>query len=199
MEGQRQPIARARQRSQEATRIALIEAATGLFAAHGIAGTRTADIARAAGVAVGTVYLHFKDKDALLKAVLKLALGRLKQELIRFPPSSATPVQDKMVALASFTENFPDLASVLFDGGNLSTIPGQEALDFLTQSQERGLQEGVTKGYYRGDLNRALAARAMVGSLVQVLRWWAKHPEMATRQEVIKALTVLRLEGLGVR
>ena len=75
MEGERQPVAGARRRSQEATRNALIEAAAGLFAAHGSAGTRTADIARAAGVAVGTVYLHFKDKDALLKEVLRVALG----------------------------------------------------------------------------------------------------------------------------
>ena len=104
-----------------------------------------------------------------------------------------------MVALASFTEHFPDLARVLFDGGNLSTTPGREALDFLTLSQERGLTEGVARGYYRGDLNSALAARAMVGSLVQLLGWWAQTPEAATREEVIEALTVLRLEGLGAR
>jgi len=199
MEGERQPIAGARRRSQEATRNSLLEAAAGLFAAQGSDGTRTADIARQAGVAVGTVYLHFKDKDTLLKEVLKLALGRLKQELLKFPPSSPTPVRDKMVALVSFTEHFPDLARVLFHGGNLATTPGREALDFLTVSQERGLTDGVSKGYYRGDLNSALAARAMVGSMVQVLGWWAHQPEVATREEVIEALTVLRLEGLGFR
>lgn len=199
MQGEPQPLPGARRRSQESTRQRLLEAATTLFARQGAAHTRTADIARLAEVAVGTVYLHFQDKDALLKEVLRLALARLKQELLKSPSPSQQPVRDKMVALAAFTEHFPDLAAVLFSGSSLSTTPGQEALDFLTQSQERGLLEGVSHGYYRGDINSAVAARAMVGSLVQVLGWWARFPEAATREEVIEALTVLRLDGLRTR
>lgn len=197
MQGERESIANARQRSQETTRQRLLECAAQLFAAYGSVGTRTGDIARAAEVAVGTVYLHFKDKDALLKEVLRLALTRLRQELAQNSPQSSSPVRDKMLALASFTEKFPDLAAVLFNGGNLSTTPGQEALGFLTMSQERGLTEGVSLGYYRGDLNSAIAARAMVGSMVQVLGWWARHPEAATSEEIVQVLTVLRMEGLG--
>ncbi len=193
------PTNNARQRSQEATRNRLLESAAQLFSVNGSKKTRTIDIARDAQVAVGTVYLHFKDKDALLKEVLKVALARLKQEIAKYPPESSLLVENKMTALASFTEHFPHLAGVLFDGGNLATSPGKEAFDFLTASQERGLLEGVAQGYYRGDLHSGLAARAMVGSLVQVLSWWVKNPEVVTKQEVINTLTSLRLEGLGPR
>lgn len=189
----------ARQRSQADTRNRLLESAARLFAEKGSKNTRTADIATSSQVAVGTLYLHFKTKDVLLKEVLKLALNRLKQEIAKFPPDSMNPVLNKMEALASFTEHFPDLAAVLFDGGNLSTTPGQEVQDFLTSSQERGLLEGVAQGYYRGDINSALTARAMVGSLTQVLWWWAKNPELVTKKEVIDTLTTLRLEGLSPR
>lgn len=189
----------ARQRSQADTRNRLLESAAQLFAEKGSKNTRTTDIAQSSQVAIGTVYLHFKSKDALLKEVLKEALNRLKQEIAKYPPESDHLVRNKMAALATFTEHFPSLAAVLFDGGNLATRPGTEVLDFLTSSQERGLLEGVAKGYYRGDLNSGLAARAMVGSLTQVLWWWAKNPEVATKEEVIDSLTTMRLEGLGPR
>lgn len=189
----------ARQRSQADTRNRLLESAAHLFAEKGSKNTRTVDVAKTSGVAVGTVYLHFKNKDALLKEVLKEALTRLKQEIVKYPHESDNLVRHKMAALATFTEHFPHLATVLFDGGNLATSPGNEAMEFLTASQERGLLEGVAKGYYRGDLNSALAARAMVGSLIQVLGWWAKNPEAVTKEEVIEALTAMRMEGLGPR
>ena len=186
----------ARQRSQADTRRRLLESAAQLFAEKGSKNTRTTDVAKRSQVAVGTVYLHFKSKDSLLKEVLREALARLKQEIAKFPLDTNNVVRNKMAALATFTAHFPDLAAVLFDGGNLSTIPGREVLDFLTASQERGLLDGVANGYYRGDLNSGLAARAMVGSLVFVLAWWAKNPELATLEEVIETLTSMRLEGL---
>ncbi len=189
----------ARQRSQQATRLRLLESAARLFAKKGSKNTRTNDIAQNAEVAVGTVYLHFKDKDALLKEVLKEALTRLKQEIAKYPSDSNNLVWNKMAALASFTEHFPNLAAVLFDGSNLATTPGKEAFDFLASSQERGLIEGIAKGYYRGDIHSGLAARAMVGSLIQVLSWWVKNPEAVTKEEVIESLTSLRLEGLAPR
>ena len=55
----------------EATREALIEAATGLFVERGFSGTALADVASAAQVTGGAVYHHFADKRALFEAVLE--------------------------------------------------------------------------------------------------------------------------------
>lgn len=200
MEGKLEKLPNARQRSQADTRARLLETAAQLFAKHGSTKTTTKDLASGAGVAVGTVYLHFKDKDELLQAVLKTALARLKQELGKQSPSESdgpTLVREKMEGLASFTQRFPDLAAVLFDAGNLTTAPGREALDFLTKSQENGLMAGITAGYYRGDLHSGLAARAMVGILLQVLGWWGQNPQAVSKTEVIEVLTEMRLNGLG--
>jgi AcrR family transcriptional regulator len=199
MENLETPSPNARQRSQKETWNRLLESSARLFAEKGSKNTRTADIAKDAQVAVGTVYLHFKDKDALLKEVLKIALTRLKQEIAKYPTSGDTMIKDKMEALASFTIHFPELARVLFDGSNLSTTPGKEAMAFLVQSQEKGLIEGVAMGYYRGDLHPGLAARAMVGSFVTVLNWWAQNPEVISQDEVVRSLTSLRMEGLSPR
>ena len=51
-------------RAQKATarREAILAAALDEFAAQGFAATRLDDVARRAGVAKGTIYLHFRDK-----------------------------------------------------------------------------------------------------------------------------------------
>jgi len=58
-----------RRREPEEKRARLLEAARRLFAERGYAATTTADLARAAGMAEGTVFHHFGSKDALLAAV----------------------------------------------------------------------------------------------------------------------------------
>ncbi|MFE6049405.1 TetR/AcrR family transcriptional regulator [Kitasatospora sp. NPDC056446] len=50
-------------------RARLLDAATEVFAARGI-GVPTEEIARAAGVGVGTLFRHFPTKEALLEAVM---------------------------------------------------------------------------------------------------------------------------------
>lgn len=202
MEGQPEKLAGARQRSQVETRSRLLQAAVTLWAKNGSTNTTTKDLASAAGVAVGTVYLHFKDKEALLEEVLKIALRHLKQELARTATRETDGralVRQKMQGLTNFTIAYPEMAAVLFDAGNLSTRAGREAQDFLTKSQESGLVAGIAAGHYRGDLNAALTARALVGILVQVLGAWARDPALASAEEVVQVLTELRIHGLNPR
>lgn len=199
MEGQPQKPPNARQRSQKETRERLLAAAAELFAKNGCIKTTTKELANQAEVSVGTVYLHFQDKDALLQEVLKTSLVHLKQELGKIQPGETdgfSIVQAKMNGLANFTRRFPDLAAVLFDPGNLASRPGREAADFLTRSQENGLMAGISAGYYRGDLHSGLAAKALVGILVQILGWWARNHKAASQTEIVEILTELRMNGL---
>lgn len=52
-------------------RKAIIDAALDEFAEKGFATARMEDIARRAGVAKGTIYLNFSDKEALFEAIVK--------------------------------------------------------------------------------------------------------------------------------
>src|SRR3954471_24804261 len=60
-----------RSRLREATSAAILDAAEETFAQKGLASATMNDIAAAAGVAVGTLYNHFKDRDALLATLLQ--------------------------------------------------------------------------------------------------------------------------------
>lgn len=56
---------------REATRGAIIRAATALFGRHGFAATSVDQLAAKAGVAKGAVYHHFATKEALFEAVFE--------------------------------------------------------------------------------------------------------------------------------
>lgn len=63
------PVKPTQQRRSEQTVRRLIDAATTLLDREGLEGTTIPKIAKAAGVAVGTVYVRFADRDALLRTV----------------------------------------------------------------------------------------------------------------------------------
>ncbi|MBW2939657.1 TetR family transcriptional regulator [Zhongshania aquimaris] len=54
----------------EITRARILDAAGKLFAIQGITRTRLTDIAGEAGVTRGAIYWHFKDKEALIEAMM---------------------------------------------------------------------------------------------------------------------------------
>jgi AcrR family transcriptional regulator len=58
---------------KEATNAAILAAARSLFLEHGVEGTSTRDIAKAAGVGVGTVFNYFESKEHLALAIASAA------------------------------------------------------------------------------------------------------------------------------
>jgi AcrR family transcriptional regulator len=83
-------------------REAIIEAALDEFIARGYAATRLDDVAKRAGVAKGTIYLHFKDKEALFQELVRTALVPLIGRLAAPPPAGGSV----RAALESFAQTF---------------------------------------------------------------------------------------------
>jgi len=80
-------------------RQAIIEAALDEFIARGFAATRLDDIAKRAGVAKGTIYLHFKDKESMFEELVRTAIVPLVTRLTA-PPSPGGTVRDAIERLA---------------------------------------------------------------------------------------------------
>src|SRR6266498_988459 len=57
-----------------AKRDAILRAAIDVFAERGFFNAQVADVARAAGVAAGTVYLYFRGKDDLLISIFERSM-----------------------------------------------------------------------------------------------------------------------------
>ena len=83
-------------------RQAIIDAAFDTFIEQGFAATRLDDVAKRAGVAKGTIYLHFKDKQALFEELVRSAIVPLASRLMAPPPATGSI----RAVLENFVDNF---------------------------------------------------------------------------------------------
>jgi AcrR family transcriptional regulator len=83
-------------------RQAIIDAALDEFISRGFTATRLDDIAQRAGVAKGTIYLHFKDKESMFEELIRTALVPLIGRL-HAPPAVGGSVRD---AIEGFARTF---------------------------------------------------------------------------------------------
>src|ERR1700742_3509420 len=80
-------------------RAAIVEAAFDEFVARGFTATRIDDIAKRAGVAKGTIYLHFKDKESMFEELVRTAIVPLVARLAA-PPAQGGTVREAVERLA---------------------------------------------------------------------------------------------------
>jgi AcrR family transcriptional regulator len=83
----------------EARRAAILDAALGLFGRYGYRRTSIDDIAREAGIAKGTVYLSFRSKDEVFRALSESLVERMLAEA-RAASEGPGPVERRLLAMA---------------------------------------------------------------------------------------------------
>lgn len=88
-----------RRRRKDARPAELLEAALALFVEKGFAATRSEEVAKAAGVSKGTLYLYFPSKEELLKAVIQHFLGAEIEAGIQEAAAADGPVAEVMEQL----------------------------------------------------------------------------------------------------
>lgn len=138
----------------------ILEAARKVFATKGFNDATMDDIATAAGVAKGTVYLYYKAKRDVYFAALKFGLQQMYAVLAEELEGVSAP-EDKLraligVKLAYFDENRDFFKIYYSELGNICIHPG--ALDtefkalYLEQAKviESILKEGARKKVLRG-------------------------------------------------
>lgn len=86
----------------EESRAAILKAAVGEFAEHGVAGARTDAIARAAHVNKALLYYYFKDKDALYEAVLDHVFSGLRARVVPVLESKLPPREKMLEYLGAY-------------------------------------------------------------------------------------------------
>jgi AcrR family transcriptional regulator len=80
-------------------RAAIVEAALDEFIARGFTATRLDDVAKRAGVAKGTIYLHFKDKESMFEELIRTAIVPLVGRL-QAPPPVGGSIRDALEGFA---------------------------------------------------------------------------------------------------
>ena len=162
---------------------AIIEAAMDEFIARGFAATRLDDVAKRAGVAKGTIYLHFKDKEALFEDLIRTAIVPLVNQLGAGPPPVGASVRDM---IEGFARTFIQEVTTTRRGDIVRLIVAEgprfpEIADFyyreLVSKGLAGMRAAISLGIARGEIKhkdlaefpQILIAPAMVAVIWQSL------------------------------
>lgn len=177
------------------------------FARHGFHGTRISDVARAAGVADGTIYLYFDSKNELLAEVFAAAMTRFTQVGQGRLWQDAHPVRqiERLVELhLELLGEDRDLAIVFQVGlrhsvqflSELSRGTLRTYLETIAGIVERGQLEGC----FVRDLAPLEAAKMVFGVLDELATNWVlsdRNYRLASKTPQAQAF-VLRALGANV-
>ncbi|WP_417497793.1 TetR/AcrR family transcriptional regulator [Maricaulis sp.] len=195
-------MAVSRKDQKDATRERLVSAGATIFAADGVQGARIADIAREAGVAMGTLYTHFADKEALFLEVMRAGKQSVLEGLALARESSDTREgRDRaaMEGVVAFAQIYGPLFRLMLSRGAGDPVQ-REVVDAITALRVAELIEGQAEGWARADLDPEAAARCEVGAVFHLLDWWIDNPGRFTPAALVEQLCSVRrlgIEGAG--
>ncbi len=160
-------------------REAILRAAIKVFAQKGYFNSKVADIAGAAGIADGTVYLYFKSKDEILHSIFDRAMDDFISEGEREITELEEP-QEKLRRIAELhLEKLGadrDLAIVFQIELRGSTKFMEEFsaagfADYLKIIQQT-IEDGQKSGVFRKDLKPVVGAKILYGALDEMVTNW---------------------------
>jgi AcrR family transcriptional regulator len=189
---------RAAERARASTRARLRASGQKLLAERGLHAVTSHEIANAAGVAAGTFYLHFKDKEELFRELVSEAMAELESRL----ECAVGPVREqaepaaraRAETLLAFAEEHAELVRLAFGSGAQASSVGADALDQFVIRLEREIAASRFKA--KAGMHPGVTAQAIVGMWARVAIWWAESPGRAPRAEVLETLVDLQLSGI---
>lgn len=157
------PTAR-RSTQRQATRRQLVDAALRVVAEHGFAGATTAAIAKASGKAHGTVFVHFRSREALVDEVVREIGDAISRRLAPAQgelPAVAAVLDAHLAALAEHEVLYARLlgeAATLPPAARARIFALQSGIAFrLRKAYERELAQGRVR-----KLDRTLLANTWI-------------------------------------
>lgn len=199
-------------RRREARPAEIIAAALECFAAHGYAGTRIEDIARQAGVTVGTVYRYFSGKAALFEAVITQSIAPTLSRgevLARRRGEQADRLLKRLVLgwwrLVHRRARAGIVRMVVAEAANFPELTRVYVREIIARAEDilaRALELGVTRGEFRPhDVHataRALSHLVLFGVLYDhALQPFDERYVDATRS--LEAMLDVVVDGIRVR
>lgn len=183
----------------------ILEAAVKIFAEQGFFQSTISQIAKEAGVADGTIYLYFKNKDDILVHFFsykaKQIFNRFREDVDR-----ADNAIDKLRSLVRrHLDEFQrdrDMAVVYQVEIHQSRRLIEEQikamsklyLNIITEIVERGQEEGCL----RKDLYVSLVKRFILGAIDEVINTWLHAGSQYDLSSMAEPLVDLFIRGIGI-
>jgi len=158
----------------------ILRAAIKVFARNGFHATRVSEVAKAAGVADGTIYLYFESKEELLVSLFEDRVEKLLAFMAeRLPTFDSAPerlraVIDMQLGLLEGERDLAEVITVILRQSTrlMKEFAAPKFTAYL-DAIARIIQEGQAAGDFRTDVSPHIAARAIFGSLDGIALTWA--------------------------
>ena len=184
----------------------ILEAAVKVFARQGFHQSTVAEIAKEAGVADGTIYLYFKNKDDILVQFFSF---RAKQVFVSFREEvdRAQTSVDKLrnlvrCHLAEFQRDRDGAVVYQVETHQNSRLAeaqiremSQMYRDLISEIVEHGQEEGTI----RKDLYVGLVKRFIIGAVDEVINTWLHSDGEYDLASMADPLVELFIKGIGQR
>ncbi|HYE72751.1 MAG TPA: TetR/AcrR family transcriptional regulator [Blastocatellia bacterium] len=182
----------------------ILRAAIEVFARAGYFNAKVAEVARAAGVADGTVYLYFKNKDDLLISIF----NTMMDVFIAQAQTELAAIDDPREQLRHFArlhlsslEQDRDLAIVF-------QVELRQSTKFMEQFSETKLAEymkilreilerGQKRNVFRAQPNSKLVAKVIFGALDEMATNWVLSHNNYRLTSMVEPLMNIFLNGIG--
>lgn len=185
-------------------RDAILRAAIRTFASRGFFGAQVADVARAAGVAAGTVYLYFRSKDDLLVSIFEKTM----QEAIADGRQALAGVADPVERLRRIARLHLDRLGRDRDLAVVFQVELRQSTKFMERFSATWVRtyldvirdviaEGQAAGLFRREVNPRLAAKVFFGALDEMATNWILSRRRYALAADADAVVDLFVRGLG--
>ncbi|KUI35399.1 TetR family transcriptional regulator [Mycobacterium sp. IS-1496] len=158
----------------------LLELAATMFAERGLRATTVRDIADSAGILSGSLYHHFSSKEEMIDELLRGFLDWLFERYHQIVETQPNPLERlKGLFLASFEAIATRHAQVVIyqdEAKRLSSQPRFSYVEERNREQRKMwievLNQGITEGYFRPDIDVDLIYRFIRDTTWVSVRWY---------------------------
>ncbi|HYR90210.1 MAG TPA: TetR/AcrR family transcriptional regulator [Terriglobia bacterium] len=183
---------------------AILRAAIKVFASRGFFQSKVADVAQAAGVADGTVYLYFKSKDDLLISIFNETMDDVIAKSRGELQKIEDPV-DRLRKIASLHLTWlgrdRQLAVVFQVELRQSTKFMQEfsttrLADYFELIREV-IEDGQAKGIFRKEVQPQVATKVFFGALDEMVTNWILSRKRYALETMVRPVLDILIRGLA--
>jgi len=187
-------------------RAAILRAAIDVFADRGYFNAQVADVARAAGVAAGTVYLYFKSKDDLLVSIFErsmresLTAGREAVADLSDPRERLRRLARGHLARLGSDRNLAIVFQVELRQSTkfMERFSSSHLRDYLGLIRE-AIADGQRAGVFREDIKATVAAKMLFGALDEMATNWILSKRRYSLESDADAVVDLFINGARAR
>lgn len=184
----------------------IIDAAVEVIAENGYHASQVSKIAKRAGVADGTIYLYFANKEDILVSLFEEKMGQFIDQISSSIESKPNAVEKLKKLIEMHFKQFADdhqfsivtQLELRQSKKDLRLQINNVLIPYFTVIDQI-IEEGIEENVFRGDLNLVLVREMIFGTLDEIVTNWVMKDQKYDLVEQTSYVHTLLINGLSVK